>query len=349
MPSAAFITTDYSLTEPREPNGCAFYRCDLPAHELANLGWDVALGMPIAHPDYGIGMAVEGGGLFGFNIAVFKLLMQAQTVPMIQVMQKRDVRVVIDIDDFHFRVPDDNIAYSITDPSKNLDSNRMHYEESLRYADRLTVSTDFLANFYERRCRDVVVVRNAIDSVRYEMVEQPEIPVLGWVGATPWRGGDIALLSQWLPQFTDEHRLRFHHSGHMPNDPRPLGVRLNMRRVSTSMMVPMSRYPSLLTHFHIGLVPLIESDFNESKSYLKGLEYAAAGIPFIASPSSEYRLLHEAGVGRLAATPDEWRDHATELLDVDVRIAEAARQRKIVEEQFDISTMGEAWASALSG
>ena len=84
-------------------------------------------------------------------------------------------------------------------------------------------------------------------------------------------------------------------------------------------------------------------------SFLKGLEYAAAGIPFIASPTEEYRLLAEAGVGRLAETPDEWRDHATALLDRDVRVEEADRQRRIVQEQFDVSTMGEAWATALLG
>jgi len=111
----------------------------------------------------------------------------------------------------------------------------------------------------------------------------------------------------------------------------------------------MQDYPSLLSGFHIGLVPLVPSPFNEAKSYLKGLEYAAAGIPFIATPTAEYRRLHEAGVGRLASTPDEWRDHATELLDWDVRVEEADRQREVVLRDFDISTTGEAWATAILG
>ena len=105
----------------------------------------------------------------------------------------------------------------------------------------------------------------------------------------------------------------------------------------------------MLNGIHVGLVPLTRSPFNEAKSYLKGLEYAAAGIPFIATPTEEYRLLHRAGVGRLAETPDEWRDHATQLLDPAVRVAEAERQRAIVREQFDISGMGEQWATAITG
>jgi glycosyltransferase involved in cell wall biosynthesis len=99
----------------------------------------------------------------------------------------------------------------------------------------------------------------------------------------------------------------------------------------------------------VGLVPLNRIPFSEAKSNLKGLEYAAAGIPFIATPTEEYRILAEAGVGRLASTPDEWRDHARELLDVDVRREEADRQRRIVQEQFDISTKGSEWDTAISG
>jgi len=79
------------------------------------------------------------------------------------------------------------------------------------------------------------------------------------------------------------------------------------------------------------------------------LEYAAAGIPFIASPTEEYRFLHSKGVGRLAETPDDWREHAHELLDPDVRIVEAARQRDIVAREFNIETKGQEWATALSG
>ena len=107
--------------------------------------------------------------------------------------------------------------------------------------------------------------------------------------------------------------------------------------------------PAMLRNIQVGLVPLTRNPFNEAKSYLKGLEYVAAGIPFIATPTEEYRLLEAAGIGRLAETPDEWRDHATALLDPATRIEEAARQRSIAQERFDMDGMGEAWATALVG
>ena len=350
MPTIAFVTGDWNTaTGKSEPNGCAYYRMYLPSMAMKDLGYDVSFGTPASSTEEGIGVAAENGSYFGWDVTVMKLLMHESVPPSMRFMQDRGQRVVVDVDDFHFGISPENIAAKITDPSRNPENNRMIYEIGIRQADVVTVSTAFLADFYDKRVRDVRLVRNYVDTERYEAVEQPETPTLGWVGATPWRSGDIELLADWLPKFAQDHGLPVHHSGHIPGDPKHFGARIGMPRVQTSLMQPMSNYPTLLTKFHIGVVPLVRNDFNESKSYLKGLEYAAAGIPFIATPTEEYRLLHAAVVGRLSETPDEWRDHATELLDINVRREEADRQRAIVADIFDYRSKGDQWATAILG
>lgn len=349
-PSIGFISGDWNnQVSPPEANGCAYYRQVLPCRLLSEMGYEALVGQPIPIDDAGIGIAKDDGGLFGFNVSVMKLMMHASVPQLFYVMQAKGERVVVDIDDFHFSMDEQNIAHAATDPHTNPTNNRMWYEVGIRQADHVTVSTAFLANFYGRRCRDVRLVRNAVETERFSPVYQPDSPVYGWLGGTLWRSGDIELLSEWLPSFTHDHGVTVHHAGHIPGDPRHFGIRAGVKRVQTSPMRPMSQVPDALQNFHVGLVPLARNAFNEAKSYLKGLEYAAAGIPFIATPTEEYRILHEAGVGRLAQTPDEWRDHATELLDADVRREEARRQREIVSQKFDISGMGEAWASAILG
>ena len=348
MPSVAWVTADFALhVDPPQPNGCAWYRMVLPSRQVTKLGWETAVGIPIASED-GIGVAHGDGGYFGFDVTVMKLLMNRTVPSLIRKMQDRGERVVIDVDDFHFGLHEDNIAYGTTDPHRNPESNRAYYEAGIRAADCVTVSTAFLAEFYERRVRDVRLIRNAVDTERFTPVVQGEDPVFGWVGATMWRSGDIEILKGWLPQFVKDHKIKVHHAGHIPGDSRHFGVRAGVPKVSTTPMCLIPDYPKLLT-MQVGLVPLNRIPFSEAKSNLKGLEYAAAGIPFIATPTEEYRILAEAGVGRLASTPDEWRDHARELLDVDVRRKEADRQRRIVQEQFDISTKGSEWDTAISG
>ncbi len=320
----------------------------LPSRELARMGWETAVGMPVIAPEEGIGVGHGDGGFFNFDVSVLKLLMHESVPGLIRGMQARGEHIVVDIDDFHFGLHEDNVAYASTDPHRSPKSNRAFYEVAIRAADTVTVSTSFLADFYQRRVRDVRMVRNAVDTERFTVVEQPEIPVFGWVGGTMWRSGDIELLQEWLPAFVKDHGVRVHHAGHIPGDARHFGIRAGLTRVSTAPMTLITEYPKLLT-MSVGLVPLNRIPFSEAKSNLKGLEYAAAGIPFIATPTEEYRVLAECGVGRLAETPDEWRDHAVELLDPVVRREEGARIRGIVEREWDISLRGPEWDTAISG
>lgn len=349
-PSIAFISGDWNnQTTPPTPNGCAYYRQVLPARVLERAGFDVSVGQPRPYDPMGIGLAHEDGALFGFDINVMKLMMHESVPFLFQVMQEKGQAVVVDIDDFHFDLHEENIAAGATDPRTSPQNNRMYYEIGIRQADFITVSTAFLADFYGRRCRDVRLVRNAVEVERFTLVEQPEVPTFGWLGGTLWRSGDIELLSSWLPAFATDHGVRVHHAGHIPGDPRHFGVRAGIPRVQTTSMQTIDKVPDMLQDIHVGLVPLTRNPFNEAKSYLKGLEYVAAGIPFIATPTEEYRVLAAAGIGRLAETPDEWRDHATALLDPATRIEEAARQRNIAKERFDMGGMGEAWSTALTG
>lgn len=350
MPSAAFITGDFHQVEGGiEPNGCAWYRLVLPSREVQRHGWETGVGMPRVAPGAGIGVAHEDGVLVGWDVSVLKLLMHESVPDLIRLMRSRGERVIVDVDDFHYGLDPENVAYHATNPHANPESNRAFYEIGIRQADTVTVSTEFLADFYSRRARDVRVIRNGVDAERFAPVAQPESPTFGWVGATWWRSGDIETLADWMPGFVKDRGVRVHHAGHIPGDPRHFAVRAGLRRVSTSLMTTISDYPRLLGDFHVGLVPLARKPFNEAKSNLKGLEYAAAGIPFIATPTKEYRILAGSGIGRLAETPDEWRDHAEELLDPDVRRAEAERQREIVDRVWHVRERGQEWAIALHG
>lgn len=350
MPSVAFVTTDFNNNvQPAEPNGCTWYRMVLPARELETLGWETVVGQPRMANDYGVGVAYKDGMLTGYDVTVTKLIMHKAFPDMIPFHRGRGESVIVDVDDFHYGLEPSNVAYHSTHPHTNFDSNRMWYEIGIRAADRVIVSTEFLADHYSRRVRDVRLVRNSIDVDRYTPVVQGAAAVFGWVGGTLWRSGDIELLKEWLPGFSKDHDVRVHHAGHIPGDGKHFGARAGLKKVTTQNMTSIVGYPGLFTEFNVGLVPLTMNPFNQAKSALKGIEYAASGIPFIASPTKEYEYLHAAGVGRLAETPDEWRDHATQLLDPDVRRGEAERQRLIVQSLFNINGKADEWATAILG
>lgn len=353
MRSVAFLTTDFSPgTNPLQPGGCAWYRCYLPMLEVKQHGWDIGMGIPDWDIGRGFGLVhTKDTTICGWDVVVLKLLMRRDTPHQVTQARKTGQKVIVDVDDFYAGLTPQNQAYAVTAPENDPDRNREHYERVIEAADVITVSTPFLRDWYAERHPDVRLIRNGIDFGRYTRVKDRAgwRPTIGWVGGIPWRSGDLETVREWLPDFVAEHGLRLHHSGHLKKRPERFSTKVGVDEslVSLSPMVPILDYPGLFTGFEVGVVPLTDIPFNHAKSTIKGLEYAAAGIPFVAAASPEYVRLAELGIGRVASSPDEWIKHMTDLLDPAVRKREAARHRALVSTDFSMRERGKEWAALL--
>lgn len=82
--------------------------------------------------------------------------------------------------------------------------------------------------------------------------------------------------------------------------------------------------------FDIGLLPLPDDPFAAGKSPIKALQYAACGVPCIASPVGATREIVKNGMtGLTATTPAEWREAMLRLIDdaeERKKLGEAARR-----------------------
>jgi hypothetical protein len=360
LPTIGYLTTDWAWgTDPLQPNGCAWYRCVLPGMELEKRGWRVGVGVPGFSEKDGFGMVAEAGkAIHGWDIIVFKLIMQKDALNGLTRAQDLGQKIVVDVDDFFDGLSPSNRAYEATDPEKNLENNREIYAEIIRRSFAVICSTQFLFDYYSKIHKNVFLVRNGIDLHRYKSLHylnkkrqtaRPNRATIGWVGATPWRSGDLELLSGFMGNYilTNNKNVRFHHSGHLPNSPSAadqLGI--DKRFITTSYLVPIGEYPNLFNGIDIGIVPLTDIPFNDAKSFIKGLEYAASGIPFISSPSAEYKFLYDAGVGRIASTQEEWIYHFNELRDLAIRKDEAQINIEKLED-FSIEKRGDDWDATM--
>lgn len=342
----AFITNDFTkLGNGTEvPGACAYYRCSLP---MFASGQPAMLGRPAFHPDYGFGIKeTKDRAVFQFDTAVLKLIMFRWTPRQIEIAQSLGQRIVVDVDDAYDFIPEVNAAWEQTHPERNKAMNRDHYRRVIDAADTLVVSTPFLADYHSDH-RDVRVIRNGVYPDMFPVKHQEAKPVIGWVGSMSFRGGDLETMD-WLPGFLDEHGLWFHHSGDDGHNKIEDAVPIDADRLTVAPLLPINDYPSLLQWFDIGLVPLSDIPFNHAKSCIKGLEYAAAGIPFVAAATPEYEYLASTGVGRVARTGDEWVGHLTELLDVRVRRREAAENRRLVRQLHSIQAREPEWQALFS-
>lgn len=275
---------------------------------------------------------------FGFDIILMQRVMFGSIVGKVGRAVANGQVIVNDVDDWYWGMSPANHAYAATNPKFNPEENINHYRKILNESSAIIASTPYLAG----RLGDIIapnieVINNYIDLARFS--PKPHMPmdrpIVGWVGSTSHRSNDLETLRGMGSQILDFGRL--HHSGHLQGArtfAEAIGV--NEAMVSTLPMASPADYPSLLV-MDIGVVPLTDIPFNHAKSYIKGLEYAAAGIPFVASAVGEYiRLESEYGIGRTAKKPVKWLKHLRELTDYETRTLEAKKNREALT-QFDIS------------
>jgi glycosyltransferase involved in cell wall biosynthesis len=99
--------------------------------------------------------------------------------------------------------------------------------------------------------------------------------------------------------------------------------------------------------FDIGLAPLIDSVFNRSKSAIKAMEYAALGIPVIASDVDPYRDFVIDGVtGYLVRKDHEWSKRLFELVNDEPMRTEMGRRAKAHAARWTIEEGYGRWVRA---
>lgn len=341
--AVGFLTRDFNGVFPDIiPGGCSYYRCFLP---MTVAGQRAKLGMPVFDPIRGFGVKDQGDtGIFGFGTIVLKLIMDRPTAKQIQLAQNLGQRVIVDVDDFYEGIPESNRAFEVTHPDRNKWTNRENYQRVIAAADTVTVSTPFLLEHHSRTHSDVRLIRNGVDMNHFKTRKRPNRkPIIGWAGAVSYRGGDLETLRDWLPGFLDEHDLKFHHAGHTHDAASFADVSgIDPDRLRTSPLVTIDKYPSGFV-FDIGIVPLSDIPFNYAKSNIKGLEYAAAGIPYVAAAAPEYVVLENDSCGRTAVTSEDWVREMTRLLDRGEWQRDAQMNRDTVSQRWSIEARTGEW------
>jgi glycosyltransferase involved in cell wall biosynthesis len=349
-PTIGFLTYDWSFgLKPIQPNGCAWYRCYLPMQELKKDKYESRMGIPGFVKEHGFGILIpDNKAIHGWDIVVLKLIMLERMISMVDDAIKMGQKVVVDLDDHMEGLEKSNLAYTMTSSEKNPKNNREHYFKIIEKSTALTTSTPFLKDFYQKKYpnKPIYLVRNGIDIDRWKIRNDysGHLPTFGWVGATPWRSGDLEILNPYFGEFIKNKKCKFHHSGSIINAPTvksKIGIEDNL--FFSEPMQPINSYPKMFRKIDIGIVPLTDVEFNHAKSFIKGLEYVAAGIPFIASPSPEYQYLADMGVGRIASNKEEWLGHMEELLSPKVRKEERIRNREIVSKEFSMKQRAQDW------
>jgi hypothetical protein len=257
--------------------------------------------------------------------------------------------IINDLDDWYWGLDPSNNAFKYSHPKFNDKENINHYKSVLNASSIVTVSTSYLADRASRFIRNpMVLIKNTVDVDNFSVKQHTDsdVPVVGWAGSTAHRSGDLETVGSILKGLYKEGFIKLMHLGHHTGAT-SFASRIGLpdSEVHTLPLCSAEEYRNALT-MDIGIVPLRVTPFNQAKSDIKGLEYAAAGLPFVAQSIDSYNELFATGIGRTARRPYNWVKHLKALCDPEVRKEEGARNRELVRSR-DISVGIQQWTQLL--
>lgn len=304
----------------RDDGGCGFFRCLQPANFIKRMGLaetQTVMRIPTSEQLLWADLVIlqEMGSVNGSNIAQFLL--------------KNKIPYISEFDDFIHHVSPHNFAgYPAWNPSTLYIYRAM---ETAKAAFALTVSTPQLAREYFAYNPTIYVVPNYLDEEKWDnpIVKRNDGKVrIGWLGGNA-HADDLKMVSKVIHRIVKEGKgkIIFETMGMTAKE---LEGIFPFKEFSASC--PHCGYEGELHHFpgesldiyplvlaskgwDIVLAPVIDNSFGNCKSDLKIKEYAAAGVPIVASPIVPYREAAQSNAQVVfASTFDEWYNGIKDLV-----------------------------------
>jgi glycosyltransferase involved in cell wall biosynthesis len=267
------------------------YRLALPMRAVAAHGHDVAQGVPGQVDD-------------DTDVVVIHRPIKPEHPGMIRLLREHGIAVLVDMDDDFDSISPRHQSYAY------YQDRRRYAHECCELADLVTCATRALIERYGYG--HGLHIPNYIPASLFEVrpkLAHREVWV-GWTGSMAAHPDDPAATRGALATVLGPGA-EFAHIGRSDGVAQAFGLRKPMLR---SGQVPLADYEALYACLDVAVVPLAQSPFNDAKSWLKGLQAAALGIPFVASPTADYRRLYALGAGLLARTRKDWVRHLTRLI-----------------------------------
>jgi glycosyltransferase involved in cell wall biosynthesis len=206
-------------------------------------------------------------------------------------------------------------------------------------ADLVTASTPALLKKFAPHGRGMLL-RNYLPKKLFRPEDVAKEPHIGWPGAITTHPDDLKVMGNALALLGAPVRLVGGDSGN-----RAKAV-LGVDPVEVTGNIPFDDWMDAVATIHTGVAPLELSGFNIAKSWLKPLEMAAAGVPFVASPTPEYEALG-AGLIVRGNKPREWQKALRRLLtEPGLREHEIGRNREVAQKwvmEDHLDEWREAW------
>jgi hypothetical protein len=245
------------------------------------------------------------------DVYVFQRLTHRRMADAVSILRAKGVAVVIDVDDDLSTIHPRNPAHDAYHPRRG---DPLHSWDNLKRACRdatmVTVSTSALLDVYARHGRGRVLYNYLPD--HYYGLPRTDSDVIGWPAALQSHPDDPSAVGAAVARLSDRPG-----AFRVVGGPTGTGAAFGLSEDPPGLSVPVDLldWPGAVAELGIGIAPLADTRFNTCKSWLKPLELSALGVPWVASPRTEYVRLAALGAGVLADSSRRWYKELTRLRD----------------------------------
>lgn len=334
---------------PADRWGCGHFRMIWPGELLAAAGHDVEV---IEAGRRQVRLVMEGDTVrdvhVDADVVVLQRVTHAYMAQAVAVLRSKGVAVVVDIDDDLTCIHPSNPAWQGMHPAhegRRGEDGRVHRHSwrnlaaACREATLVTVSAPALLKVYAGHGRGHILHNYLPD--QYYGLRREDSDVVGWPGSYHSHPDDPAVVGGAVARLVGDGA-RFV----MRGDPAGAGQAFGLAGDPPGGSVPIEEWPRAVAELGIGIAPLADTRFNSAKSWLKPLEMAACGVPWVASPRAEYRRLHAMGAGILADRPRVWHRELKRLRESAALRAEQSESGRVVADQLRLADHAWRWWEA---
>jgi len=195
--------------------------------------------------------------------------------------------IVYEFDDAFDRLPENHPGYAYY---QNMKSN---FEEYIKQADMVSVSTPVLKQYYSSLNANTVVLPNTVNEDVWQPVKDTK-PKAGKAtkilfSGTLGHGTDLEVIAKALQKILEEYGSKV--ELWLWGDEVPGLMQYKNVKMFESFHTDYREYARILKQgaFDFALIPLAPNEFNYAKSHIKWLEYSASGIAGVYSDIPAYK------------------------------------------------------------
>lgn len=166
--------------------------------------------------------------------------------------------------------------------------------------------------------------------------------IIGWIGTKSTFEKHLAPQKEWLVEFLEKNS---------DSELHVMGIPENQNWHERVKWIPWSESSEIafIQNLDVGIMPLQDSLWEKGKCAYKLIQYAACGIPGVASDvgmNREVTIPNQTGF--LANTVEEWIRYILEMKNNPLKKQElGANARKLVEEKYCIQVTAKKWIELL--